>query len=336
MRLGMTYDLRQDYLALGWDEEETAELDGVETLDAIAGALGALGYDVDRIGNVHRLAERLVAGERWELVFNIAEGFAGVGREAQVPALLDAYEVPYVFSDPLVCALTLHKGMTKRLVRDMGVPTPAFAVVTALADAEAVELPFPLFVKPVAEGTSKGISAASRVTGRAELLAECRRQLPRFPAGLLVETYLPGRELTVGVLGSGARAEAVAAMEVTLLPGAEEGIYSWANKDQWEERCRYALAEGAAAEEARALALAVWRGLGCRDGGRVDLRADAAGRLAFLEVNPLPGLDPVKGDLPILCRLAGMPYQELLGRIVDSARARLTPRSPAAAATGGE
>src|SRR3546814_8619076 len=114
------------------------------------------------------LAARLVAGDRWDLVFNIAEGMPGIARDAQVPALLDAWAIPYTFSDPMVLALTLDKGMTKRVVRDAGVPTAAFAVVAGEADLAAVELPFPLFVKPLAEGTGKGVTAASRVeVGRA-------------------------------------------------------------------------------------------------------------------------------------------------------------------------
>src|SRR5512137_1796406 len=106
MKIGITYDLRDDYLAEGFGEEETAEFDHPATIAAIEEALASLGYDTDRIGHVRELARRLVAGKRWDLVFNIAEGMTGFGREAQVPALLDAYGVPYTFSDPLVLALT--------------------------------------------------------------------------------------------------------------------------------------------------------------------------------------------------------------------------------------
>src|SRR5690554_4051229 len=144
MRVGLTYDLRQDYLAAGHGLEETAEFDSIETIEAIEGALRRYGLAPDRIGNLRQLAARLVAGERWDFVFNIAEGMRGIGREAQVPALLDAYGIPYAFSDPLVMALTLHKGMAKHVVRDKGVPTAPFAVVEDMADLAAVDLPFPL------------------------------------------------------------------------------------------------------------------------------------------------------------------------------------------------
>jgi D-alanine-D-alanine ligase len=146
MLIGLTYDLKDDYRALGFSEAALAEFDSRETIDAIDGALGSLGHECERIGHVKALAARLVAGRRWDLVFNIAEGVAGFGRESQVPALLDAYGVAYTFSDALTTALTLHKGMAKHVARGCGVPTPDFAVVASRADAAAVDLPLPLFV----------------------------------------------------------------------------------------------------------------------------------------------------------------------------------------------
>jgi D-alanine-D-alanine ligase len=322
MRVGLTYDLRDHYLAAGHSAEETAEFDSVETIEALAGALAGLGLSVDRIGTVRQLAQRLVAGDRWELVFNVAEGLKGVGREAQVPALLDAYDIPYTFSDPLVMALTLHKGMAKRVVRDSGVPTAPFAVVESLADIDAIDLPFPLFAKPIAEGTGKGVTPASRVTTAAGLRKICRQLLGRFRQPVLVETFLPGREFTVGIIGTGRPAEPVAVMEVALNERAEAGVYSYVNKEECESRVIYRLADDAEARAAGDVALAAWRALGCRDGGRVDLRSDAQGRPMFLEVNPLAGLHPTHSDLPIMCTLAGMSYETLIGRIVESARRR--------------
>jgi len=144
VRIGFTYDLKDDYLALGLAEHEVAEFDSVATIDAIAGALRELGHEVERVGHIRALAARLVAGWRCDLVFNIAAGVAGFGREEQIPALLEAYAIPYTFSDPLVCALTLHKGMAKHVARGCGVPTPKFEVVTSVAEAAAVvEAPEP-------------------------------------------------------------------------------------------------------------------------------------------------------------------------------------------------
>src|ERR1700678_407463 len=135
LRIGITYDLRADYLALGYGDEETAEFDSQVTVDALVEALGALGYTPEPIGGVRRLCERLVAGERWDCVFNFCEGLKGVAREAQVPALLEAYDIPYVFSDPLTLALALDKAMAKRVVRDCGVPTAPFGVIARIEDA---------------------------------------------------------------------------------------------------------------------------------------------------------------------------------------------------------
>jgi D-alanine-D-alanine ligase len=330
LRIGFAYDLKADYLALGFSEHAVAEFDSETTIEAIAAALRAHGHDVVRIGHVRALAQRLVAGERWDLVFNIAEGVAGFGRESQVPALLEAYEIPYTFSDPLVCALTLHKGMAKHVARGCGVPTPSFALVTSPADTAAVALPFPLFAKPVAEGTSKGVTGKSLVRSRAELEAVCTELLSEFEQPVLVEEFLSGREFTVGILGTGQSAAAFATLEVVLRPGADEAVYSYRNKEHWRDLVEYKLlldegkdASGALRREVEAVALATWRCLGCRDAGRVDVRLDAMGKAQLIEVNPLAGLTPDHSDLPIMAALKGVEYDELIGEILRCATARL-------------
>jgi D-alanine-D-alanine ligase len=328
MRIGLTYDLRDDYLKLGYDDQQVAEFDRADTIVSLERALRELGHKPDRIGRLQALMDRLAKGDRWDLVFNIAEGLssAGIGRESQVPLLLDLHGIPYTFSDPLISALTLHKGHCKLAVRGLGLPTPDFAVVSSERDIARVNLPYPLFAKPIAEGSSKGVFGNSKVKSPDELEAVCRTLLERFRQPVLVETFLPGREFTVGIVGTGERAEAVAALEVTLLPHAEADVYSYANKENCEELVQYTLAEGPIRDEAFALALAAWRGLGCRDGGRVDVRANASGRLNFIEVNVLPGLHPEHSDLPILSTKRGIEYTELIGRILDSALQRVTPR----------
>lgn len=323
MRVGLTYDLRDDYLAEGYSPEETAEFDRPDTIGAIEQALRELGYTTDRIGHIKQLTRRLAAGERWDLVFNIAEGMHGIGREAQVPALLDAYDIPYTFSDPLVLALTLHKGMTKRVVRDCGLPTPDFALVETEAQAHAVDLPFPLFAKPVAEGTGKGVNAVSKVRTREQLVRLCAELLARYQQPVLVETFLPGREFTVGVVGTGEAARVLAVMEVLLLEQAEQDVYSYTNKELCEELVEYRLAHDPEALRAAEVALAAYRCLGCRDAGRVDLRSDAAGVPNFIEINPLAGLHPAHSDLPVLCTLSEVSYLDLIRMIMDSARRRL-------------
>ncbi|HEQ72358.1 MAG TPA: D-alanine--D-alanine ligase [Spirochaetia bacterium] len=325
MNIALTYDLRDEYLALGYDEDETAEFDRVETIDALERALSALGHTVHRIGHARRLVEALARGERWDLVFNIAEGLVGFGREAQVPALLDVYGIPYTFSDPLTLSVCLHKGIAKTLAEKAGIPTPAFAVIEYEADLETVSLPFPLFAKPVAEGTGKGIDAASRIEGPEQLPRVCAWLRESYGQPVLLETYLPGREFTVGIVGTGKNARVLGTLEIILREEAEAGGYSYLNKEECESRVEYRLADDTEAARAAATALDAWRILGCRDGGRVDLRSDAAGRPQFMEVNPLAGLHPEHSDLPILCEKKGISYLDLIGMILKSALQRLRP-----------
>jgi len=332
MTIGLTYDLRSEYLAEGFSEEETAEFDRDDTIVAVASTLRSLGYRTERIGHGRRLAEALVAGRRWDLVFNIAEGMHGIGREAQVPALLDLYRIPYTFSDPLVMSLTLHKGMTKRVIRDAGVPTADFIVADTPPDGRSVPFAPPYFVKPVAEGTGKGVTPESIVRDPTDLAAVCSRLIDTFRQPVIIEPYLPGREFTTGIVGTGAAARVLGTIEVHLLGTAEPGVYSYVNKEECESRVLYTLGrpdEDPVVAEAEAVALAAWRALGCRDAGRLDLRCDADGRPQFIEVNPLAGIHPEHSDLPIICNHLGIPYRDLIGWIVASAAARMI--EPAAA-----
>ena len=326
MKIGITYDLREDYLIEGYSEEETAEFDRAETIEAIDQTLKELGYRTDRIGHLKSLTRRLAAGDRWDLVFNIAEGFRGFGREAQIPALLDAYDIPYTFSDPLVLALTLHKGMTKHVIRDMGIPTPDFAIIEKEDQITGICLSYPLFAKPVAEGTGKGITAASKINTEKELVEMCRTLLTVFKQPVLVETFLPGREFTVGIIGTGKDAIATDTMEVCLKAQAEPDVYSYINKENCEELVEYRLVYDEEAQQVRETALSAWRGLGCRDAGRMDLRSDRSGRPNFMEVNPLAGLHPQHSDLPIIFSLMGKTFHQLIDRIMHSALKRVQDR----------
>lgn len=333
VKIGITYDLRDDYLAEGYSAEETLEFDRADTIDAIEQTLQDLGYQTVRIGNINSLVKRLADGDRWDMVFNIAEGLEGFGREAQVPALLDAYKIPYTFSDPLILSLTLHKGMTKHVIRDLSIPTPDFMVIEKEGDIEKVALPLPLFAKPVAEGTSKGITASSKITSRKKLFHVCKKLLSAFRQPVLVETFLPGREFTVGIVGTGEDAVVLGVMEVHLKENAEQDVYSYVNKENCEELVEYRLVNDSLANTAGETALAAWRGLGCRDAGRVDIRADADGIPHFLEVNPLAGLHPEHSDLPIICNLAGITYYELIDMIMRSVLKRIHKNPPVSRAT---
>jgi len=331
MRIGLTYDLRSEYLAAGYGEEETAEFDRADTIDAIESSLRELDHNTHRIGHVRQLVQRLAAGDRWDLVFNICEGLHGPGREAQVPALLDAYEIPYTFADPLVMSVCLDKGLTKMVVREHGLPTPRSLVIENVESLSRHSLVYPLFIKPVAEGTGKGITPASKINDDAQLAAGARDLLDRFRQPVLVEEFLPGREFTTGLIGTGDKAKVLGTLEIILLADAEPEVYSYVNKERCEELVEYRLvrpdvdAEVAAAED---LALDAWRALGGRDGGRIDLRSDATGRPQFIEANPLAGLHPQHSDLPMIATAVGLPYTDLIRRILDSASQRIS-RIPA-------
>lgn len=321
--IGLTYDLRSDYLKMGYAPEDVAEFDSDETIAALEQTIRSLGFRTDRIGHGRALAERLVRGDRWDLVFNFAEGMSGRSREAQVPALLELYGIPYTMSDPLVCAATLDKAVAKRIVASAGLATPRFAVVERPGQIAAVDLRYPLFAKPLAEGTGKGIDQNSRIDAPDELDAVCRLLLERYREPVLVEEYLPGREFTVAILGNGSAARALGTMEVEILPHAGEAIYSFVNKEECERLVRYSRPEDGIRQEVEQLALAAYRVLECRDVARADIRCDAAGRPSFMEINPLPGMHPHHSDLPIIATQEGVSFRDLIGEILRHAMDRL-------------
>lgn len=325
MTIGLTYDLRSDYLAEGFSEEETSEFDKEETIEDVERALHKLGYATERIGHVKSLLHALNKGQRWDLVFNICEGMYGIGREAQVPAILDAFQIPYTFSDPLVLSLTLHKGMTKRIIRDAGIPTADFAVISTIQEIDKIKLPYPLFIKPNAEGSGKGIAWNSKVNSLTELKATAQHLWKTIQGSLLVETYLSGREFTAGVVGTGEDSVSVGCMEVHFNQHAKDSIYSYDMKTNWEEYISYSLPDKEIANQVCGLAIDAWKVLECRDAGRIDIRFDARGVPHFIEVNPLAGINEKTSDLPILARMNGVSYDSLIESIITSALKRTKP-----------
>lgn len=320
MRVGFTYDLYDDYIAQGLSPEQASEFDTVETIAAIEAAIRAGGDEVERIGGIRPLVAALAEGRRWDLVFNICEGLSGIAREAQVPALLEAYGIPFTFSSADVLVVAMDKALAKLVVRNAGVPTPDFAVVRSARDLKTVDLPYPLFVKPLAEGTSKGVQETSRVADRKGLTEKCLEVLRDHRQPALVETFLSGTEFTVGILGTGAAARAIGVSEIIFTPGGDPTVYSYRNKmDAFDD---LPLRTGPLAETVAATALAAWRALGCRDAGRIDIRCDAEGVPNFIECNPLAGLRPGWSELTILAEQAGLPYTELIGAILAEARSR--------------
>jgi len=319
INVGLTFDLKDDYLKLGFSNEEVAEFDAPETIDALDRAITALGFEVIRIGNIFNLVEFLNSGNRCDLVFNICEGMFGIAREAQVPCLLDAYQIPYIFSTPDVLNLTLDKGLTKLIAEQAGIQTAEFKVVSQLNELQSINIPFPLFVKPVAEGTSKGIDGFSLVKDQVQLEESVSYLLNTFHQPVLVESFLPGREFTVGITGSGDDTKALGTMEILLNESAPHQIYSYSVKKDWEKYASYRIANDPVALKCAEIAIEVWKLIKGKDAGRVDFRLDVDGNPNLIEVNPLAGLNPTYSDLPILARLSGITYDQLISEIMNSA-----------------
>jgi len=325
--IGIAFELRSAF-ALPADAPVDAleEYDTMSTIDGLADALRSLGHHPRPLGGGRALIDTLLANPP-DLVFNIAEGWGTRSREAQVPALCEMLGVPCSHSDPLTMGLTLDKPLAKRVVHAAGVRTAPFVVVDSPDQVAAIDLEWPLFVKPAAEGSSMGVRVTSRVADRDALTVEVQRCLSAYRQPALVERYLPGIEVTVGIGGSGDRARVLGSMEIAPASGAAaDFVYGLESKHEYQKLVRYYAPPQhptpAQMADAEATALAAYRALGCRDVARVDLRFDADNRANFIEVNPLPGLNPVTGDLVVMTKLLGRTYDDLIRIIVEEAVSR--------------
>ena len=325
MEIGIAYDLRPELDDASGPDDRLEEYDSLSTVEAIAAALERCGYGTRRLGGGRELVRELLERPP-DLVFNMAESTRTRSREAHVPAVCELLGVPYTGSDPLTLAAALDKAVAKTLIAAAGIATPRWCVVEAATDDVALE--FPMLAKPLAEGSSMGIRLSSRSDDPAELRTHVERLLRDYGQPVLVEEFCPGPELTVGIVGTGASAAPLGVMEIVPLEAPlEEFVYSVEVKRRGLDCIDYRVPPSRPAEfldRVVAVALGAYRALGCRDIGRVDLRLDAAGEPSFLEVNPLPGLTPSWGDIVILAERSGVPFDELIGRIVACARERLT------------
>jgi D-alanine-D-alanine ligase len=314
--------------------DEFAEWDNPATIAAVESALSQVGKVV-RLEANEDFPERL-RQTRPDIVFNIAEGFNGVNREAHVPAICEFYGIPYSGSDPFTLTLCLDKARTKETLTFHGIPTPRFALVEKLADLYhlAGKLAFPLFVKPVHEGSSKGITDGNLCRDRDHLFRQTEFLLENYRQPVLVEEFLPGKEFTCAVLGNGDEATVlpIVGMNFETLPKGALPIYSYDAKFVWDRpekpleifECPARITRDLQASIER-VTLAAFRVLGCRDWARIDVRLDAAGEPNVLEVNPLPGIlpDPAENScLPKAARAAGIGYDELIQSCLKFAAAR--------------
>lgn len=352
MRVALTYNLKRDLHAppqdgktaagetLVEDDEPPlppdffAECDSVETVSAIQAAL-ATRHQVELIEANEDAFERL-RRSRPEIVFNIAEGIYGVARESHVPAMLEMLRIPYTGSDPLSLAISLDKAHTKEVLASHGIPVPRTLLVSSVEELDRIRrnrLPFgfPVIVKPVAEGSSKGIVNDAVARSHAELERQVRRVTTLYRQSALVEPYLEGREFTVAMIGNGDGVECLPIVEILFdtLPKGVNPIYSYEAKWIWDTakepleifRCPAEVSPELRREIER-ICIKSFQALRLRDWSRIDVRCDAAGQPYVLEVNPLPGILPKPEDnscFPKAARAAGMTYEEMILRVLDTA-----------------
>ncbi len=328
LKVGFTFNVKRiKPTAEGEDRE--AEYDSPTTLQAIREAISSHGHEVVDLEATAELP-MVLASTPVDVVFNIAEGFRGRNRESQVPALLELLDIPYTGSDPATLSLALDKALAKRVVRAAGIDTPNFQLMSS--GRERLDKQFtrwPLMVKPVAEGSSKGVVAKSVCHTEVELREVVKEMVERYQQPALVEEYIGGREFTVGLLGE-RRPEVLPPMEIVFTDKSDKTpIYKFEDKLEENDRIRYevpAKLEHNQLERLKAAARTAFMSLGCRDVARIDFRMDDTGRIYFIECNPLPGLTPGWSDLVLIAQGDGMDYRTLIGEILSGAIRRYKER----------
>ncbi len=330
LRVGFTFNVKRIKPRADGAHDSEAEYDAPTTLQAIREAIAANGHEVIDLEATPDLP-MLLAATPVDVVFNIAEGFRGRNRESQVPAILELLDIPYTGSDPATLSLALDKGLAKKVVRAAGIDTPNFQLMTT--GRERLDKQFtrwPLMVKPVAEGSSKGVVKKSVCHSENELREVVKELVERYDQPALIEEYIGGREFTVGLLGE-RRPKVLPPMEIVFTDTSDKTpVYKFEDKLEVNDRIRYevpAKLEEAQLERVKAAARGAFMALGCRDVARIDFRMADNGRFYFLECNPLPGLTPGWSDLVLIAQGEGMDYRTLIGEILSGAIARYKENS---------
>lgn len=326
-RVGITYDLKSDWQGSKDDPiDAAAELDGNKTIECIKIALESAGHEIVLIGGACQLINLQARGDlKVDIVFNISEGFKGRNRESQVPALLDLYNIPFVGADALTLGVTLDKVMAKKCFIAEGIPTARYFKANIEDDLYKLNtIGFPLFVKTLHEGTSKGITKDSRVENFKDLGEQVNRICHHYKQAALVEEFIKGTEFTVGVIGNNpplAMPVVQYAIAGKTSLGNEFYSYRHVAEKLVEHICPAPIDEKLSGRLAD-LAVRAYQAVDCRDFGRVDFRVDEAGNPYVLEINPLPNLSP--DDVFVLFgRVKGMSYNQIINKIMDEALARL-------------
>jgi D-alanine-D-alanine ligase len=332
LRIGFSYNVKRVDSKAGNDTE--AEYDAPETIDSIRDALESYGHVVVPLEATAELPRQLMDAPV-DLVFNIAEGVSGRNREAAVPALCELMGIPYTGSDAATLSIALDKALSKRVLRQHGIPTPEFQVMETGRERLSPKMKFPLIVKPNQEGSSKGVSAhASVVDNEEQLRLVVKELLDKYRQPALIEYYISGREFTVGLLGD-KRPRALPPMEIIFRDkGNPRPVYDYQIKQEWEKHVYYECPAKLTPAELKAMeriARETFAALDCRDVARVDLRMDDAGELYVLEVNPLPGLTPGYSDLCLIANAANIDYRSLIGEILAGGLKRMREKRRAEA-----
>lgn len=306
-----------------------AEWDTIETIHAVRDAL-SLRHSISLIEADDNFFEK-ISKNHPSIVFNIAEGRYGVSREAQVPAMLDMLNIPYSGSDPLTLGICLDKSRAKEILSYYNIPTPKFSVISSLSDLRSLSFPVPAMVKPLFEGSSKGIFNSSLVYTKEELYAQVENILVKYEQPALIEEFLPGREFTVAMLGNGDKLQVLPIVEIKFdsLPKGVNPIYSFEAKWIWDQsdnpleifECP-ARIESALKIEIETICRGAYNVLRCKDWSRIDVRLDKNGRANIIEINPLPGILPKIEDnscFPKAARAAGLDYNTMLNTVLDAA-----------------
>ncbi len=323
LRVGLTYNLKKGIKSDVVDNE--AEYDNIETVLAIKSALEAGNCCVELFEATEELPAKLTKSPV-DIVFNIAEGSQGRGREAQVPAILNFMRIPFTGSDETTLCIALDKALAKRILATYHIRTPRYRVISKDQQKWSGGFTFPAIVKPNAEGSSKGISDVAVVFDMRELRSLVSQNISLYKQDMLVEEYIHGREFTVGVVGNGSELLVFSPMEIRYLDQKNEyNIYSYTVKQNYKKLIRYecpAVISPEIEAEIMHTARKVYDILACRDFARMDFRLSPDGKLYFIEINPLPGLAPGYSDFPMIAEFCGMDYASLVQRLLSSALKR--------------
>jgi len=325
--IGITYDLKSEWQGSSEDPiDASAELDGHKTIECLKAAFESVGHKVVLIGGARQLIDRVTKSDlKVDLVFNISEGFKGRNRESQVPAILDFYNIPFAGADALTLGVTLDKVVAKKCFIADGIPTAKYFKATSDDDLRVLNtIGFPLFVKTLHEGTSKGITQKSRVDNFSQLKEQVDHICKNYHQPALCEEFIKGTEFTVGVIGNNPP-EAMPVVQYAIAGKTALGneFYSYRHvAEKLVEHICPAPIDEKLAKRLQTLAVRAYNSVDCRDFGRVDFRVDEAGKPFVLEINPLPNLSP--DDVFVLFgKVKGMTYNQIINKILDEALVRL-------------